>query len=214
MTIDVESRLKVTAEFATRWRRSRWRLRARRFRRVLEANFSSSLTRRIVFLNLGGLLALVVGVLWLNHFRADIIEAKTQSLTMEAGMIAAAIAGSPDTDANEIQLDPNKLLQGTPDPAAPGPNDDDSLQFSINPERIGPQLHGLVSPTQTRARIYDRDGSLLLDSQTLSYRGPNASPEVREPQADTKSWTARLWTWLWTPPLPTTPGQAALWSLG
>ena len=42
--------------------------------------FSSSLTRRIVVLNLGGLLVLVVGFLLLNQFRADIIEARTQSL--------------------------------------------------------------------------------------------------------------------------------------
>ena len=56
-----------------RWRKSRWRLRGRRVRRSVEARFSSSLTRRIVTLNLGGLLVLVVGFLWLNHFRADII---------------------------------------------------------------------------------------------------------------------------------------------
>ena len=47
-----------------------------RLRRTLEASFSSSLTRRIVTLNLGGLVVLVLGFLWLNHFRADIIEAQ------------------------------------------------------------------------------------------------------------------------------------------
>ncbi len=82
---------------------------------LVAANFSSSLTRRIVSLNLGGLLALVVGVLWLNHFRADIIEARTQSLTTQAGIIAAAIAASAGVDANAIQVDPDKLLQSTPE---------------------------------------------------------------------------------------------------
>ena len=45
-----------------------------------------------------------------------------------------------------------------------------SLEFSINPERVGPVLRRLVSPTRTRARIYDRDGYLLLDSRALTAR--------------------------------------------
>ena len=34
----------------------------------------------------------------------------------------------------------------------------DSLEFPINPERVAPILRRLISPTRTRARIYDRDG--------------------------------------------------------
>jgi len=75
------------------WRKSRWRLRWRWLKRTIEASFSSSLTRRIVSLNLGGLLVLVLGFLWLNDLRKDIVEARTQSLTTQAGIIAAAIAG-------------------------------------------------------------------------------------------------------------------------
>src|ERR1700689_2721448 len=94
-----------------RWRKSRWRLRARWLRRAVEARFSSSLTRRIVTLNLGGLLVLVVGFLWLNQFRADIIEARTQSLKTQAGIIAAAIAASAEVDVDTIRIDPEKLLR-------------------------------------------------------------------------------------------------------
>src|SRR5690606_41704993 len=43
--------------------------------------------------------------------------------------------------------------------------------FPINPERVAPLLRRLVSPTDTRARIYDRDGTLLLDSSALYTRG-------------------------------------------
>jgi two-component system sensor histidine kinase ChvG len=32
---------------------------------------------------------------------------------------------------------------------------------------VAPVLRRLVSPTNTRARIYDRDGTLLLDSRTI-----------------------------------------------
>ena len=36
---------------------------------------------------------------------------------------------------------------------------------------MAPVLRGLISPTKTRARIYDRDGVLLLDSRDLLARG-------------------------------------------
>jgi len=209
MTSQVHRGVKATTGYAARWRRSRWRLRLRWLGRKLEANFSSSLTRRIVSLNLGGLLALVVGVLWLNHFRADIIEARTQSLTTQAGIIAAAIAASADVDAAAIQLDPDKLLLATPDASNGGQReDDDSIQFSINPEKIGPVLHRLVSPTQTRALIYDGDGSLLLDTQTLSFRYGMPRPEDGEPQTEDKSWAASLWSLFWTPPSPSRPKRS------
>ena len=44
------------------------------------ARFSSSLTRRIVVLNLGGLVALFVSFLYLNQFREGLIDARVQSL--------------------------------------------------------------------------------------------------------------------------------------
>ena len=77
---------------------------------MLESNVSSSLTRRIVSLNLGGLVVLVVGFLLLNHFRADIIQARTQSLTTQADIIAAAISASAAVDTDSLLVDPDKLL--------------------------------------------------------------------------------------------------------
>lgn len=183
------------ASVSVRWRKSRWRLRARRLRRTLEASFSSSLTRRIVTLNLGGLVVLVLGFLWLNHFRADIIEAKSQSLKTQAAIIAAAIAASAAVDTDTIWVDPEKLLQLAPsDNAAAAPPDEDSIAFSINPERVGPVLHRLVTPTHTRGRIYDRDGVLLLDSQTLSSRAPTPRPKSSDALGEDTSWIQRAWT--------------------
>jgi len=130
-----------------------WWLRARaRFAwRFLSARFSSSLTRRIVVLNLGGLVVLVVGFLLLNQFRADIIAARVQSLTTQADIISAAVAASAAIDTDTITIDPDKLLQLTPGQSvAPSPSEDDAIEFSINPERVGPVLHRLVTPTRTR----------------------------------------------------------------
>jgi two-component system sensor histidine kinase ChvG len=153
--------------------RLRWlRARARVAWRFLTARFSSSLTRRIVVLNLGGLVVLVAGFLLLDQFRADLIEAREQSLTIQADIIAAAISASATGDTDAITIDPDKLLQLAPgESVAPSPSDEDATQFSINPALIGPFLHRLVTPTHTRARIYDTDGRLLLDSRSFSARG-------------------------------------------
>ena len=182
------------AYLSARWRKSRWRLRTRWLRRSIEARFSSSLTRRIVTLNLGGLIALVIGFLWLNQFRADIIAARTESLQTQAGIIAAAIAASAAVETDTITLDPDKLLQSAPgsNPALT-PNDEDSIEFSINPERVGPVLHRLVTPTHTRAQIYDRDGLLLLDSQTLSARTAVARADSNSAANEDMSALQRLW---------------------
>jgi two-component system, OmpR family, sensor histidine kinase ChvG len=153
--------------------RLRWlRVRARVAWRFLTARFSSSLTRRIVVLNLGGLVVLVVGFLLLDQFRADLIEARVQSLTIQADIIAAAISASATGDTDSITIDPDKLLQLAPgESVPPSPSDEDATQFSINPALVGPFLHRLVTPTRTRARIYDSDGRLLLDSRSFSARG-------------------------------------------
>jgi two-component system, OmpR family, sensor histidine kinase ChvG len=151
----------------------RWlRVRARTASRFLTARFSSSLTRRIVVLNLGGLVVLVVGFLLVDQFRADLIAARVQSLTIQADIIAAAVSASATGDTDSITIDPDKLLQLAPgESVAPSPSDEDATQFSINPALVGPFLHRLVTPTRTRARIYDSDGRLLLDSRSFSARG-------------------------------------------
>ncbi len=162
----------ITAGSAQRSWRQWLRARARFSWRLLTARFSSSLTRRIVVLNLGGLVVLMIGFLLLNQFRADIIAAREQSLTTQADIIAAAVAASAGVDTDAITIDPDKLLQLAPgQTAAPPQSEEQNIQFSINPERVGPVLHRLVTPTHTRARVYDSDGRLLLDSRSLSAHG-------------------------------------------
>jgi two-component system, OmpR family, sensor histidine kinase ChvG len=167
-------------------------LRLRGFARAAGARFASPLTRRIVILNLGGLAALLIGFLYLNQFREGLIEAKVQSLQIQAEIIAAAIAASATVETDSIAIDPEKLLQlapgesyGLADETAP------SLEFSINPERIGPVLHRLASPTRTRARIYDRDGYLLLDSHSLTSRSNIMRYDLPPPARQEPS---SLWT--------------------
>jgi two-component system sensor histidine kinase ChvG len=163
----------------------------------------SSLTRRILFLNLAGLLALVVGILYLSQFRAGLIDARIQSLLVQGEIIAAAIAASATADPDNMTMEPERLLDLQPGETY-NPSDDAQSDFSINPERIGPILRRLVSPTNTRARIYDRDGALILDSRTLYdvLRLDLPPPDAEHPSYVERRWMA-LRRWLAKGDLPT-----------
>jgi len=131
----------------------------------------SSLTRRIVSLNLAGLVALVACILYLSQFRAGLIDARAQSLQVSAEIIAGAIAASATVDTNTITIDPDRLADLKTGETYGAPDDYSGLDFPINPERVAPVLRRLISPTNTRARIYDRDGGLILDSRSLYGKG-------------------------------------------
>jgi two-component system sensor histidine kinase ChvG len=145
----------------------------------------SSLTRRIVFLNLTGLVALVVGVLYLSQFRAGLIDARVQSLLVQSEIIAGAIAASATVESDAVTIDPERLLELQAGESY-GPSDDSQagIEFPINPERVAPVLRRLVSPTKTRARIYDRDGVLILDSRNLYGRGDVLRFDLPAPTAE------------------------------
>ncbi|RLP23730.1 sensor histidine kinase [Mesorhizobium sp. YM1C-6-2] len=143
-----------------------------RLQRFLGHYIFSSLTRRILFLNLAALCVLVVGILYLNQFRDGLIEARVESLRTQGEIIAGAIAASATVETDSISIDPEKLLElQAGESLGPGSDQLDSLDFPINPERVAPVLRRLISPTRTRARIYDRDANLLLDSRHLYSRG-------------------------------------------
>jgi two-component system sensor histidine kinase ChvG len=143
----------------------------RRFRSFLAYQGFSSLRRRIVLLNLLGLVSLVSGILYLSEYRAGLIEARVQSLITQGEIMAAAIASTSRADASNIPIDPEKLLELQAGESYVPSDDYSALEFPINPETVAPLLRRLIVPTNTRARIYDRDGGLLIDSRTLSVTG-------------------------------------------
>lgn len=161
----------------------------RRFARVagqfLAGRLASSLTRRIVVLNLAGLVVLLVGLLYINQFREGLIEARVQSLQTQGEIIASAIAASATVETDTIAIDPDRLLQlQAGESSGLGDDPQSILEFSINPERVGPLLRRLVTPTRTRARVYDREGFLVVDSGILYARGGilrrDLAPVVRD----------------------------------
>lgn len=165
-----------------------------RFGAVLGTYVFSSLTRRILVLNLAGLLALVSGILYLNQFRAGLIDARVQSLLTQGEIIAGAIAASATVDTGAITVDPERLLQlQAGESIAPGTDSLDTLEFPVNPERVGPVLRRLISPTKTRARIYDPEGILILDSRHLYSSAQILRFDLPPPTAEEEGFFETLW---------------------
>lgn len=141
-------------------------------KRFLSHYVFSSLTQRILVLNLAGLGVMVIGILYINQFRDGLVQARIESLMIQGQIISGAIAASATVETDAITIDPEKLLElQAGQSLPPGTGQLDSLHFPINPERVAPLLQRLISPTLTRARIYDREAMLILDSRHLYSRG-------------------------------------------
>lgn len=172
-------------------------------RRPLVRFFSRSLLRRILITNLIGLGIIIGGIHYMGQYHAWLIDAKRESLKTQGEIIAAAIAANATVETDNVILDADKL----PDrEARPLFNDFQSLELSIRPERVTPILRRLIQPTQTRARIYGRDGTLIVDTAKLLSRGqimrgdPVLTHENETPK--TKNFWTRLKAWLIDKELP------------
>ena len=164
-------------------------------RRLFGNAVFSSLTRRILFFNLVALVVLVGGIMYLNQFREGLIDARVESLLTQGEIIAGAIAASASVDTNSITIDPEKLLElQAGQSITPLPRDED-LEFPITQERVAPVLRRLISPTRTRARLFDADADLLLDSRHLYTGGQVLRFDLPPIEPDDPSMTNRVATW-------------------
>ena len=103
----------------------------------------SSLTWRILAINLLALVIVVAGMLYLDTYRRGLIEAKTAVLGAQGTVIAAALAESVVTG-----------------------EDDGPLRID---EAVARQMFSrLIAPINTRARLYDAESNLLADSRSLA----------------------------------------------
>ncbi len=149
------------------------------------------LASRIVLLNLLGLVILVTGILYFNQFRQGLIDARVQSLTTQAQIIAAAVAGSATADTGSIVINPDSL-DDTADPAVPDDDQLDGLDFPINPETTGPVLRRLLANSTIRARIIDPEGNLVVDSRFL-YGGDIIQSDLPPRNAASPNMIVQLW---------------------
>jgi two-component system, OmpR family, sensor histidine kinase ChvG len=162
-----------------------------------------TLQRRIILANTIGLAILLGGIFYLSQYHAWLIDAKRDSLRAQGEIIAAAIAANASVETGRIVLDPDRL----PDiDGAKSPFRDDglaALQLSIAPERVTPILRKLVPATDTRARVYAQDGTLIADTAQLLSRGQvaRAEPAAGDRVKVKSNWTKFL-AWLMRGDLP------------
>ncbi len=150
------------------------------------------LASRIVLLNLLGLVILVTGILYFNQFRQGLIDARVQSLTTQAHIISAAIAGSATIDTGSIVIDPESL-DDTSDDGLADANQLSGLDFPINPETAGPILRRLLANTTVRARIIVAEGNMLVDSRFLYGRGDIIQTDLPPIGAGESNFFSRWW---------------------
>ena len=150
------------------------------------------LASRIVLLNLLGLVILVIGILYFNQFRQGLIDARVQSLTTQAQIIAAAVAGSATADTGSIVINPDSL-EDTTDPSASDADQLNNLDFPINPETTGPVLRRLLANSTIRGRIIDPEGNLVVDSRFLYGGGDIIQSDLPAPDANSHNILVRGW---------------------
>ncbi|MGE3710618.1 MAG: stimulus-sensing domain-containing protein, partial [Hyphomicrobiaceae bacterium] len=153
--------------------------------------FSRSLVRRILLSNLFGLAILLAGYLYLNQYKDWLVDAKVDSLTAQGEIIAQAIAGNAKLVGERLIVDPD-TLPASNESLVPFRDDGfAALAFSLGPERVTPILSRLLQP-DVRARVYDRDGRLLVDSDDFLARGTVV--DTKKQDTTTKVKTKNLWT--------------------
>jgi two-component system, OmpR family, sensor histidine kinase ChvG len=161
------------------------------------------LTIRIVLLNLAGLVVLVSGILYFNQFRQGLIDARIQTLLPQGHIIAAAVAGAASIDTGSIVIDPDALVQ---DDSAPDSDQLRDLDFPIDPASAGPVLRRLLANTKIRARIFDPEGNLVVDSRYLYGRGDIFQRELPPFESGETSfwmdWWRRFNEWLFSNDYP------------
>ncbi|MFM9847844.1 MAG: stimulus-sensing domain-containing protein [Hyphomicrobiaceae bacterium] len=161
---------------------------------------SATLARRIFVSNLLGLIVLLGGMLWLSQHQAWLISAKVESLKIQGEIIAAAIASNATIDTDRLAFEQERL------PEADGRRmlhrDDGfaAMELSLRPDRVAPVVRRLILPSyNTRARIYTREGTLIIDSNDVVGK---AAAEETQGRVRVKTVWTRLSDWLDSSDLP------------
>ena len=152
------------------------------------------LTSRIIIINVAGLVFLVAGILYFNQTRKGLIAVREESLMTQAQIMAAAVASTAAADTDTLVINPDLFLEqqlGTNSPAGSGSYQD--LDFPINPEQAGRVLRQLVPSTTTRARIFDRDGQMVVDSRHFYGRGEILRFDLPPINAPKPSFLVTMW---------------------
>lgn len=118
---------------------------------------SSRLTRLIILSHLVGLIILVLGALAMNRFEAGLVEAKLDNLRSLASTISTVMSDRATGASSAAKLDVDMATQ---------------------------VLRGINTPENWRVRLHDRQGLIIVDSETLdeTISVSTLDPIIREPE--------------------------------
>ena len=153
---------------------------------------SGSLLRRVLVSSLAGLVLMIAGILYFSENNTWLIDAKRESLRVQGEIIAAAIAGDARVETGRIVIHTDSIAVPEADAITP----DDAFaahELSIRPERVAPILRRLIQPTTRRARVYSKDGTLVIDSASLLMRGQLMRHEPKV-ASDSRMRPKNFWT--------------------
>lgn len=142
---------------------------------------SASLARRIFLSNLLGLAVLLGGILWWSQHQAWLISARVESLKIQGEIIAAAIASNATIDTDRLAFDQERLPEADGRRMLFREDGFAAMELSLRPDRVAPVLRRLILPAHnTRARIYTREGTLIVDSsEMIGARADDTRPEEK-----------------------------------
>ncbi|MFP4537338.1 MAG: stimulus-sensing domain-containing protein [Dichotomicrobium sp.] len=181
--------------FAFRLPATGWRIVMRQLNRVGFKFSFNTIALRIIVLNFVALVILVGGILYLNQFREGLVDAKVNSLLTQGKIIAQAIGQTTDPEG-EPSADSVGISAEISGGSFSGQEADLSgMTFNIDPEEIAPLLRSMVEPTGARARVYDREGNLLVDSQGFYARGQIMRFDLPPVEPEQAGLFERAWDW-------------------
>lgn len=151
--------------------RTRRQLRAAAIRRRNRRRLLSPLTRRILVINLLAPAILVVGLFYLDQYRRGLVDARFDSLFVQAQMIAGALGEAALAD-----------VEGG---------------LALDPEIARPIVRRLAATTDTRVRLFGETGETLADSRRLAFAGRDVIQRALPPPARPPSMAERAYQWIY-----------------
>lgn len=160
---------------------------------------------RLVLVNMAGLVLLASGVLLLSKSRDALVEAQRKNLLSQARLMAGALSDAASD--RDYQILPGSALFG----ALLG----DRMMPNWRVVEAAEIMRRLSSGSQVRARLYARDGSLLVDSSNLQQQGGMISRELPplEPKAEVsqvEQWQEQLYAFIGVSQRPPISDQLAV----
>ena len=156
-----------------------------------------SIYGRIIVMNVLALAVLLSGILYLDQTKEGLIDAKLESLITQSVVIAGALSASAsEDDFGEFDLNIDEFLEDNADINITQDDVYSAISVPIDPEAAAQILRHSLLKKKTRARIFDSEGVLLLDSRSLYAGGDILQSELAPLGGTNVAWYDKLWNWV------------------